>query len=115
MVAQDLASGTVHVLAEDAQADFGEPVLDPVSRMPIAAPVVYTKRRWQMLDPAAAADLERVVESGEGELAGLGISDDRSSWVGYAEPAGRPGRFFHCRSEAADGAEMVRGKAGDGQ
>ena len=95
LVAQDLGSGAVRVLAEDAQADFGGPVLDPVSRVPIAAPVVYTKRRWQMLDPAAAADLERVVESGEGELAGLGMSDDRSSWVGYAEPAGRPGRFFH--------------------
>jgi dipeptidyl aminopeptidase/acylaminoacyl peptidase len=95
VVAQDLASGTVRVLAEDAQADFGEPVLDPVSCVPIAAPVVYTKRRWQMLDPAAAADFERVVESGEGELGGFGVADDRSSWVGYAEPAGQPGRFFH--------------------
>ena len=36
VVAQDLASGKFRVLAEDAQADFGEPVLDPVSCAPIA-------------------------------------------------------------------------------
>ena len=95
VVAQDLASGKFRVLAEDAQADFGEPVLDPVSCAPIAAPTIYGKRRWQVIDQAAAADLERIVGSGEGELGGFGVSDDRSSWVGYAEPAGAPGRFFH--------------------
>jgi dipeptidyl aminopeptidase/acylaminoacyl peptidase len=95
VVAQDLATGKFRVMAEDAQADFGEPVLDPVSCAPIAAAVVYGKRRWQAIDQAATADLERIVGSGEGELGGFGVSDDRSSWVGYAEPADAPGRFFH--------------------
>ena len=72
VVAQDLATGKFRVLAEDAQADFGEPVLDPVSCVPIAAPTIYGKRRWQVIDQAAAADLERIVGSGEGELGGFG-------------------------------------------
>ena len=95
VVAQDLSNGRFRVLAEDTSADFGEPILDPVSCVPIAAPVVYERRRWQALDQSAAADVERLVASGEGELAWFGVSNDRSSWVGYAEPAGAPGRFFH--------------------
>ena len=95
LVAQDLASGKFRVMAEDSQADFGEPILDPVSCVPIAAPVVYATRRWQTLDQTAAADLDRLVGSGEGELGSFGMSHDRSSWVGYAEPPGAPGRFFH--------------------
>jgi hypothetical protein len=46
VVAQDLESGRFTVLAEDASADFGKPVLDPVTCAPIAAPVVYTRRLW---------------------------------------------------------------------
>jgi len=95
VVAQDLATGRFRVMAEDAEADLGDPVLDPVSCAPIAAPVVYGKRRWQAIDQAAAADLDRLVASGEGELGWFSVSNDRSSWVGYAEPAGAPGRFFH--------------------
>src|SRR6202040_2508189 len=95
VVAQDLATGNFPLWGADAQADSGEPVLDPVSCAPIAAAVVYGKRRWQAIDQAATADLERIVGSGEGELGGFGVSDDRSSWVGYAEPADAPGRFFH--------------------
>ena len=96
VVAQDLASGASRVLAEDAQADLGEPVLDPVSRMPIAAPVVYTRRRWLVLDPSSAADLDRLSGPGEGGgLAGFGVSNDRANWIGYAEAAGMPGHFFH--------------------
>lgn len=57
VVAQDLASGRFRVLAEDPSADFAEPTLDPVSCVPIAAPVVYERRRWQVLDQSAAADM----------------------------------------------------------
>ncbi len=95
IVAQDLESGRLSVMAEDAEADFAEPMLDPVSRVPIAAPAVYTKRRWQTLDPAASGDLERMVTSGEGELAWFGTSNDRGNWIGYVEPAGAPGRYIH--------------------
>ena len=48
-----------------------------------------------MLDATAAADLDRIARSGEGELGWFGTSNDRANWVGYVEPANAPGRFFH--------------------
>jgi dipeptidyl aminopeptidase/acylaminoacyl peptidase len=95
VVAQDLASGAFRVMAEDAQADFGEPILDPVSCRPLAAPVVYGTRRWQVLDQTVAPEFDRLVASGEGEIGGFAASNDRSSWIAYAEPANAPGRFLH--------------------
>jgi hypothetical protein len=95
VVAQDLVSGQFRELAADPLADLGKPILDPVSCVPIAAPAVYERRRWHTLDATAAADLDRLRASGEGDLTWFGLSNDRSQWIGYAEPRGMPGRYFH--------------------
>src|SRR5204863_102419 len=47
VVAQDMATGTMRMLAEDAQADCVELVLDPVSHRPVAAAAVFAHKRWQ--------------------------------------------------------------------
>lgn len=95
VTAEDLATGQSRVLAEDSSADCGRPILDPMTCRPIAAPVVYTARRWQAIETEAVADVDRMVASGEGDLGWFGMSNDRANWVGYAEPHGMPGRFFH--------------------
>jgi hypothetical protein len=56
VVAQDMATGTTRVLAEDGQTDFVQSLLEPVSRRPVAAMSAFTRRRWRVLDPAYAAD-----------------------------------------------------------
>ncbi|HZQ01978.1 MAG TPA: S9 family peptidase [Reyranella sp.] len=101
LVAQDLASGHKRVLAEDHEADCGGPVLDPLSKVPIAAPVIYTRRRWTVTDPAALPDLDRLQATVEGDIGGFGMSDDRAHWIVYAERSGMPGRFFHYDRAAA--------------
>src|SRR5947207_8378237 len=60
VVAQDLRSGARRVLAEDATADFTELALDPRTLRPFAARVTFTRRRWQVLDPAYAVDSDRL-------------------------------------------------------
>ena len=42
------------MLREDAQADFSEVAHEPISRRPIAAMSAFTRRRWQVIDPAYA-------------------------------------------------------------
>jgi hypothetical protein len=51
VVAQDLANGTVRVLAEDPRADFTQLVLDPISERPIAAARSFERVAWQVVDP----------------------------------------------------------------
>ncbi|MFI4999003.1 MAG: S9 family peptidase [Reyranellales bacterium] len=95
IVAQDLSSGRFRVLSKDIYADYGQPVLDPVKRVPIAAPAIYGRRRWQVLDSAAVPDLDQIMASGEGELGWFGMSNDRGQWIAYTEPVGKPGRYLH--------------------
>jgi dipeptidyl aminopeptidase/acylaminoacyl peptidase len=95
LTAQDLVNGDVDVLASSLEADVGRPVLDPVSCRPIAAPVVYERRRWTIVDPSAAADLDIIKSAGQGELGGFGLSDDRKTWIAFVEPGVEPGRYLH--------------------
>jgi len=95
LVAQDLATGTFRTMSEDIDADYGEPVLDPVSRAPIAVPAVYARRRWEVVDPSALPDLDIIKASIKGELGGFNLCNDRSHWVVYSEPTAKPGRFLH--------------------
>jgi dipeptidyl aminopeptidase/acylaminoacyl peptidase len=95
LMAQDLVNGRVDVLASSLEADVGEPVLDPVSCRPIAAPIVYERRRWSAIDPSAVPDLDRIELAGEGELNWFGMSDDRKTWVAFVEPGNGAGRYLH--------------------
>jgi dipeptidyl aminopeptidase/acylaminoacyl peptidase len=95
LMAQDLASGKFELLASSLEADVGEPVLDPVSCRPIAAPIVYERRRWSAVDPSAVPDLDRLKSAGEGELGWFGMSDDRKTWIAFVEPGAAPGRYLH--------------------
>lgn len=101
VVAQDLTTGAKRVLAEDHQADFGEPILDPVRTVPLAAPSIYTRRRWTVIDPRALPDIDRLQGTIDGEFQGFDVSNDLGSWVVYAERQGKPGRFFHYDRDAA--------------
>src|SRR5262245_54401568 len=56
VIAQDLASGTMRVLAEDPRADFTELLLDPISERPVAAVRSFERVAWQVLDPDYQGD-----------------------------------------------------------
>jgi dipeptidyl aminopeptidase/acylaminoacyl peptidase len=85
------------VLVENRSGDFSMPILDPLRRTPIAAALLYTRRRWYTMDPAIAPDLDRLQASIDGDIGDFNLSNDRGNWVVYAEPVGKPGRYFHYR------------------
>lgn len=97
VTAQALPDGKPRVLVENRSADFEIPILDPVRRTPIAASLVYTRRRWYTIDPLVAPDLDRLQASIDGDLVDFNLSNDRGNWIVYAEAAAKPGRYFHYR------------------
>ena len=81
VTAQTLPAGKPRVLVGNRSTDFGIPVLDPVRRTPIAASLIYTRRRWYTIDPLVAPDLDRLQASIDGDIADFNLSNDRSNWI----------------------------------
>ena len=95
LVAQDMATGALRVLREDPRADFAEVAREPISRRPMAAMSAFTRRRWQVLDPAYADDYARLARASTGDLFGIDASVDNRHWIAYIERDTASGRFFH--------------------
>ena len=95
VVAQDMTTGTLRVLREDAQADFTELAREPLSRRPVAAMSAFMRRRWQVVDPAYADDYARLARASAGDLLGIDASADNRHWIAYIERDAASGRFFH--------------------
>jgi dipeptidyl aminopeptidase/acylaminoacyl peptidase len=94
-VAQDLVSGTMRPLAEDARADCVTLELEPVSRRPFAASATFTRARWHTTDPGYAADFAYLAKVSSGDLKGLSVSDDLQHWIAYYDRDAGPGQYFH--------------------
>ncbi|MFZ1771221.1 MAG: S9 family peptidase [Caldilinea sp.] len=94
LVAQDMTSGATRLLAEDPLADVQDVLLHPTAKHVQAVSFVYERKRWQMLDPAFAAELMRLskVADGEIEIASRTL-DDRFWVVRYGVDDG-PARFY---------------------
>jgi dipeptidyl aminopeptidase/acylaminoacyl peptidase len=99
LVVNDLSTGSLKLVIADKAADYGDPVLDPVSARPLAIPAVHTRRRWEVVDPAISPDLDLIRASSEGELGWFGMSNDRKQWVAYVESPASPGRYIHFSRE----------------
>jgi dipeptidyl aminopeptidase/acylaminoacyl peptidase len=81
VVAQDLASGTVRVLAGDPRADFTELLLDPISERPVAAARSFERVAWQVVDPDYREDFTYLARQSRGDLTITSMSQDRQQWI----------------------------------
>jgi len=95
LVAQDLANGTMRVLAEDDRADMALTWLDPVTSQPLLSMSNHLRRRLQAVDPEYAGDLERVGKAAEGDIGWISLSDDKRHWVTYHERDTRSAMYTH--------------------
>src|SRR5580658_5474777 len=95
VIAQDLASGAVRVLAEDPRADFTGILLDPALDRPIAAVCARERQRWQVLDATFADDFATLTRLNPGDLAITGMSQDRQHWLIAYYRDDAPLEYFH--------------------
>src|SRR5262245_15264863 len=95
VIAQDLASGTMRVLAEDPRADFTELLLDPISERPVAAVRSFERVAWQVLDPDYQGDFDYLTRLSRGDLTITGMSQDRQHWIVAYQYDDAPLEYFH--------------------
>src|SRR6516164_7485092 len=100
VVAQDLASGTMRVLAEDSRADFTQLVLDPISEHPVAAARAFERVAWQVLDPDYRDDFAYLTRQSRGDFTVTGMSQDRRQWIVAYQYDDAPLEYFHYDREA---------------
>jgi dipeptidyl aminopeptidase/acylaminoacyl peptidase len=103
VVAQDLATGSTRVLAEDAKADAVELILEPLTYRPIAGATVFARARWRVINNDYATDFAHLGKLCDGDLVSVGLSDDRQQALAYYERDAGPGHFFHYDRAAKSG------------
>jgi len=94
LLAQDMATGEKTLLAEDAKADIGGTMRNPVTHAVEAYAVNYLKREWTALEPGVASSLEWL----RGQLAGEFFVQSRSEaddkWIIGNDPLVAPARAY---------------------
>jgi dipeptidyl aminopeptidase/acylaminoacyl peptidase len=95
VVAQDLSTGAIRVLAEDRRADFTELLLDPITERPVAAARSFGRVAWQVLDPDYQQDFDYLMRQSPGDLTVTGTSLDRKHWVVAYQYDDAPMEYFH--------------------
>ncbi len=81
LLATNLDSGDVTVLAEDAQADISAVLQHPTERHIQAAVSTYDRRRFHVLDPSLQVDLDWLSERIAGDVDVVSRSTDDLRWI----------------------------------
>jgi dipeptidyl aminopeptidase/acylaminoacyl peptidase len=106
VVAQDLASGALRVLAEDPRADFTQLLLDPISERPVAAARSFERVAWQVLDPDYRDDFDYLTRQSRGDLAITSSSQDRQHWIVAYQYDDAPVEWFHYDRAAREARRL---------
>jgi dipeptidyl aminopeptidase/acylaminoacyl peptidase len=85
---------TTRLLAQDPQVDAGQVMIHPTGKQAQGVSFTHERKRWEVIDPSIAPDLEmlRVVSEGEAEVVSRTL-DDRAWIVAYEVDDG-PVRYF---------------------
>ena len=117
VIARDLESGQVQVLAEDPKSDVQDVLQHPVTYAIQAYASNFTRLEWHALDPAVAGDLAALAHAGHGDFHVESRSRDDRRWLVrfsrddgpdtyylYERPVKKLARLFSTRPELEHGA-----------
>jgi dipeptidyl aminopeptidase/acylaminoacyl peptidase len=106
LYAVDVASGERALVLEDARADAGQALAHPVTGQVQAVAVNYLREEWQVVDPAIAADLEKLQAIGPGEIGINARTQDDSTWIVTYSAADAPVVYYHY--DRAAGGKLTK-------
>lgn len=81
LTAQDVATGNTRVLAEDARADVGATLRNPLTGEVQACSITYLREQWTSLDADVGADLAWLEEQLHGDIGVTSRTDDDRYWT----------------------------------
>ncbi|MET0370904.1 MAG: S9 family peptidase [Sphingobium sp.] len=90
LLAQDVASGKTSLIAENAKADIGEAMTDPVTGEIEAYSVEYLTTQWTATDPDVGASLDWLRSKLKGDFSVTSRTTDDSVWTIYNDPVTAP-------------------------
>ena len=94
LVAVDTATGRQTVLAENAKADIGGALTNPITGRIEAYSVNYLKTDWTALDPKIKASLDWLDTQLDGEFSVASRTDDDSRWIVANDPVIAPSKTW---------------------
>lgn len=102
LVAQDVASGTTKIVAENPKADIGGTLTNPLTGVVEAYSVEYLMTDWTAVDPAIGADIAFLKGKLKGDVSITSRTDDDSVWTIYNDPVtGPPTAYLYKRGTKA--------------
>ncbi len=90
LVADDVASGTRTVVAEDPRVDIAGALFNPETGVAEAYPVNYLRSEWIALDPRVGEDLAFLQGALEGDISINSRTDADDFWVVGVDPVTAP-------------------------
>ena len=90
LIAQDVATGRMTVIAQDARADIGGALADPKTGRVQAYAVNYLRNDWTAIDPAIKGDLDFLKSKLKGEIAVTSRTDADDKWTVAVDPVTAP-------------------------
>jgi dipeptidyl aminopeptidase/acylaminoacyl peptidase len=94
LYAQDVATGRKTLIAENARADLGGTLRNPVTGVVEAYSTYYLKNEWTALDPAVKASFDFLDSKLEGQWGVQSGTDDNSVWIVGNDPVVSPSTTY---------------------
>jgi dipeptidyl aminopeptidase/acylaminoacyl peptidase len=95
----DVATGEMHVLTEDSEADVSSVRVDPHTREPQIVTLLKARSEYEVLDPSVADDLAAIRALHPGDPIFLGADDADALWlVGFTNDAGPVPYYLYDRA-----------------
>lgn len=94
LVAKNLKTGERRLLAEDALADAGAPLIHPVDKTVQAVSFEYDRVKWRALDGNVESDMSRLLALTRGDFAVMSRTLDDKQWLVATYSDDAPAQFF---------------------
>lgn len=94
LYAQDVATGKRTLIAENARADLGGTLRDPVTGKILAYSTYYLRNEWTATDPATKASFDLLSSKLKGDWGVQSATEDNGTWIVWNDPVTAPTQTY---------------------